>query len=171
MKLLKKCEGLLYLGLLIAAAFYILYPKAQTIFNNHQRTGNAYQRIASQKAQLAKPQQPSDLLKYRLFAMPENKEASAQTTTNKIQSKILNAVRNSKARLIDFRENNITDNKLTFTLEAEGDIQALLEIIEKLGTLEYPILIDSMRARPLSSTGRKDKQMRLSTDLHIWRHS
>ena len=48
------------------------------------------------------------------------------------------------------------------------DIQAMLELIDAIGTLEAPMLVDELDLRPIGVSERPDQRMRLSLTLSAW---
>lgn len=167
--LIQKTEGLIYLLVILLLVTGAFFPPIQSILENQERSKLTYQRIETHLKKLKTPQKPSDLLEYRLLTFPSSGTNDKNSIINIVQTDILEKVRKSKTRLIDLREASSQPNRLEFILEIEGDIQAILEFIESVGNGDKPILIEDLRLRPLQSSERPDKKMRLSTSLYVWR--
>lgn len=163
-------QGWLWWGITGLFLISVLGPKAETLLVSQRTAIEKRDLITDFKARLNAPLSADRSLPYRSYVLSVSSE---QDIANTIQTRLLETVRQSQARLIDLRETPTSTtlgglSALMFRLEVEGDLQAILETIDSLGASEFPILIDRLELRPIDRSERPDRMVRMSANLTIW---
>lgn len=170
--LLTRFEGWFYLlvgGAICAALFF---PLGNSLLSEKVQISNIQTQIESHVAQLSEPVPVNAYSRFSSFVYAPAEGEATRLASGDIQSALIDNVRASQARLVDLRPvegaEMDTLEALQFRLETEGDIQALLDVIRSLGTLGYPVLIDTLTLKPVGQFDRPDRRLRLSMDISIW---
>ncbi|QSR23095.1 hypothetical protein [Hyphomonas sp. KY3] len=168
-----RLEGALILLALAGLAWLLLAPRILAIKTSWQALARSETLTRSHVEDLSRPlpANPHDVL--RTYVSKAASEESATDLNGNIQAGLIDLVRQKQARLVDLKQiapdERIADlTGLRFSLQAEGDIQAMLELVDAIGMLEAPILVDELDLRPLGFSQRPDQRMRLSLTLSAW---
>ena len=168
-----RLEGALILLVLAGLAWLLLAPRILAIETSWQALARSEALTRSHVEDLSRPppSNPHDVL--RTYVSPAPSEESANDLSGNIQAGLIELVRQKQARLVDLKqiapdEHIAGFTGLRFSLQAEGDIQAMLELVDAVGTLAAPILVDELDLRPLGVSERPDQRMRLSLTLTAW---
>lgn len=165
-----KTKGWMGWALILLLSFWIFGSKAGSIIAASQAKVERFTSIGDHQRRLniAKPFDQST--EYRSFVFQHTSDSDL---TNDVQSWTLDVVRRHQARLTDLRE--ITSptqikglTSLSFRLEMEGDLGAILETIAALGASDYPLLVDRLVLRTDSPSKSPDQLIRVSADIVIW---
>jgi len=169
-----KLEGVLWLALLIALAAFLISPSVSRIGASLERVEVAEARIQSHKERLAEPLQSLRPTEFASFVASSGSGAFPDQAS--VQAALVEGVRASGARLVDLRPQAVNVeidglDPLGFQLELEGDLRAALESLNALGSLECPVLLDTVQLRPVGQFERPDRRVRLSLSITCWREA
>lgn len=170
--LLTRFEGWLYLLVGGAICAVLFWPVGTSLLSEKAQIRNIQTQIESHVAKLSEPAPVNAYSRFSSFVYEPAEGEVPRLASGDVQSALIDNVRASQARLVDLRpaESTAMDTleALQFRLETEGDIQALLDVIQSLGTLGYPVLIDTLTLKPVGQFDRPDRRLRLSMDISIW---
>ena len=168
-----EAAGWLILAGLAAGLWLLLSPRVSHVLTEWERFRGAERLALSHAEKLARPPPPDIFAGYKVFVVPAGSETDRARLAGVIQSAVIERVRASEGRLVDLRESGpgiaiAGLGAITWHLEAEGDIQAMLSVIRSLEDLPHPVLIDSLSLQAAGSAGEPDRNMRLTLTLTLW---
>ncbi|KCZ52821.1 hypothetical protein HY29_17930 [Hyphomonas beringensis] len=168
-----RIEGWILLLSLLTASLFVLAPRTYQVFSHWQSIQHNEALIRSHSKDLSRPIPVNPYNHMRSYISDVKTPEAYSNLSSQIQAALLDLVRSKQARLTDLRESPSDRSiggleALQFKLEAEGDIQSLLEVIDGIGGIEIPILVKTLELRPLGSADRPDQRMRLVITLSAW---
>lgn len=167
LKLVLGCAYVLALIVLLCVLFWPKWTQFQDARVSSAQTSN---RIEGHIAKLSQPLPPNDALQYRGFVAQNVDPVRFRTET---QRQLNALIANSGARVLGLSvsEAEMKDGleRHDVTLQARGNLQVLLAIVQGLGAQSFPILIMGFDLEAQTSgERRKDQNITLTLQLAIW---
>lgn len=166
----KPVLGWAYVLALIVLFYVLFWPKWTQFQDARVSSAQTSSRIERHIAKLSQPLAPNDALQYRGF-VAQNVDAVRFRTD--MQRQLSALIANSGARILGLSvsEAEMEDGLLRHdvTLQARGNLQVLLAIMQGLGAQSFPILIEGIDLEPQGRGEQRDDQnITLTLQLAIW---
>lgn len=167
-----KLQGALIALILIGVAASLLWPLGTRILDLQAQSQALTPLIERHYASLRQPLPTNPNENHRIFIIPAISLETDNLSAD-VQAALIETLKTNQTRLIDLRENTADTSvpgleALSFTLNFEGDLQAIFASLTKLAETPWPLLIEKLDLKADGPTNRPDRKMRASLTLTLW---
>lgn len=169
--LVSRFEGIAWLSLFSILTWWFFSGPLSAIHDAERRIEAARLQISQHENSLSKPAEVKDSLRLKSFVT-----AAADIellNPGEIQADLIAIIQNHRAKLLDLRilDHDLSIEMLTahrYRLEFDGDLIATMNIIERMASLDAPVMLESITISPVGNQDRPDRRLRSSLELAFW---